>query len=137
MSTKSQSSKATSRSRQDDIENRALWVRGHALKRDPILNAIGITSPSEILAVPKVGPMAVLHQMFALHEKDFCLVYKQYPPSTIPAETLLVLVRDEEIGKEAAELMESRKLPILPFDINEIMDPGFIEEDIKIWRSVF
>ena len=90
-----------------------------------------------MLAVPKPVPMAVLHQMFALHEKDFCLVYKQYPPSTIPAETLLVLVRDEETGKEAAKLMESRKLPILPFDINEIMYPGFIEEDINIWRSVF
>ena len=111
------------------------WVKGHALKRDAILNAIGITSPSKILTVPKAGPMAVLHQMFALHERDFCLVYKQYPAPTTPPETLVVIIRDEETGKDAVELMEPRRLPLLPFDIQEIIDSGFIEEDIKIWRT--
>ena len=79
--------------------------------------------------------MAVLHQMFALHERDFCLVYKQYAAPTTPPETLFVIIRDEETGKDAVKLMESRKLPLLPFDIQEIINDGFIEEDIKIWRT--
>lgn len=97
--------------------NKAQWVKGHALNRDAILKEIGIADPSNYYQVEPVGLMAVVHQMFGLHESDFRLVYTEYPPESREIKFQFVLIRDREKGKDAVDLMNSRELPRLPYDI--------------------
>jgi hypothetical protein len=112
---------------------KALWVKGHALNRDAILKEVG-GDPSST-AVEEVGLMAVVHQIFGLHESDFRLVYTEYPPpGSGDVKFQFVLIRDNAFGKDAVDLMKSRELPRLPYDIEPVM--RLLEPDIKIWRSI-
>ena len=112
---------------------KAQWVKGHILNRDAILNEFGIKDPSSI-KVEEVGLMAVVHQIYGLHESDFRLVYTEYPsPESGDVKFQFVLIRDNEFSKDAVDIMESRELPRLPYDIEPIM--RLLEPEVKIWRS--
>ena len=78
--------------------------------------------------------MAVVHQIFGLHESDFRLVYIEHPPpESEDVKFQFVLIRDNEFGKDAFNIMESRELPRLPYGIEPIM--RLLEPEVKIWRS--
>ena len=107
-------------------------IKGAAGQR-PCSQPLGIKDPSSI-KVEEVGLMAVVHQIYGLHESDFRLVYIEHPPpESEDVKFQFVLICDNEFGKDAFNIMESRELPRLPYDIEPIM--RLLEPEVKIWRS--
>ena len=92
-------------------------IKGAAGQR-PCSQPVGIKDPSSI-KVEEVGLMAVVHQIYGLHESDFRLVYIEHPPpESEDVKFQFVLIRDNEFGKDAVDIMESREL--FPMTSNQL-----------------
>jgi hypothetical protein len=114
---------------------KGFWVRGHALNRDAIFKKV-CADPNA--PYTEAGLMAIVHQTFGLHERDFCPVFSTYLPSS-DANFQFVLIHDMEISPNSIKLMteESRELMRLPYNIDQIINSGLIEKDLNCWRSVY